>query len=132
MLEKAKRAAKNHRIDSDFICSDIEEMNFSDQSFDTIVSTLSFCSYDKPLMVLDKVNRWCKPNGQILLMEHGISTTIAVSAVQKALHPLLYRVYGCHQTRNILELVRESGIKVDKVECYWFHMVHLIWAKPKQ
>lgn len=131
MLEKAKRAAKNHRIDSDFICSDIEEMNFSDQSFDTIVSTLSFCSYDKPLMVLDKVNRWCKPNGQILLMEHGISTNIAVSAVQKALNPLLYRVYGCHQTRNILELVRESGIKVDKVESYWFHMVHLIWAKPE-
>lgn len=132
MLEKAKRAAKHHRIDGDFICSDIEEMNFSDQSFDTIVSTLSFCSYDNPLMVLDKINRWCKPNGQILFMEHGISSNLAVSAVQKALNPLLYRVYGCHHTRDIVGLVRESGIKIDKVESYWLNMVHLIWAKPRQ
>jgi len=132
MLEKAKHAAKHHRIDSDFICSDIEELNFSDQSFDTIVSTLSFCSYDNPLVVLDKINRWCKPNGQILLMEHGISSNLAVSAVQIALNPLLYRVYGCHHTRNILGLIRESGIRIDKVESYWFNMVHLIWAKPQR
>lgn len=132
MLEKAKLAAKHHRVDCDFLCSDIEEMNFSDQSFDTVVSTLSFCSYDQPLMVLEKINRWCKPNGQILLMEHGISTNLAVSAVQKALNPLFYRVSGCHQTRNILGLVRESGLKVEKVESYWTNMVHLIWAKPKQ
>ncbi|MFD0716886.1 class I SAM-dependent methyltransferase [Paenibacillus sp. GCM10027626] len=132
MIEKAKRAAKNHRIESDFICSDIEEMNFSNQSFDTIVSTLSFCSYDNPLMVLDKINRWCRPGGQILLMEHGISSNLAVSVVQKSLNPLLYRMYGCHHTRNILGLIRESGIKVDKVESYWLNMVHLIWAKPRQ
>jgi len=132
MLEKAKRAAKLHRIDGGFICSDIEELNFSDQSFDTIVSTLSFCSYDNPLVVLNKINRWCKPNGQILLMEHGISSNLAVSAIQKALNPLLYRVYGCHHTRNILGLIRESGIRIDKVESYWFNMVHLIWARPQR
>ncbi|RXZ78527.1 class I SAM-dependent methyltransferase [Paenibacillaceae bacterium] len=132
MLERARRAAKQHRIDADFICSDIEEMNFPDQSFDTIVSTLSFCSYDNPLMVLDKINRWCKPNGQFLFMEHGISSNLPVSAVQQALNPLLYRIYGCHHTRNILGLLRESETKIVKVESYWLNMVHLIWAKPRQ
>jgi ubiquinone/menaquinone biosynthesis C-methylase UbiE len=132
MLEKARRAAKLYQIDADFICADIEEMNFSDHSFDTIVSTLSFCSYDNPLMVLDKINRWCRPYGRILLIEHGISSNLAVSAIQKALNPLLYRVYGCHHTRNILGLLRESGIKIDKAESYWLNMVHLIWAKPRQ
>ncbi|MDQ0192792.1 class I SAM-dependent methyltransferase [Paenibacillus wynnii] len=131
MLEKAKSAAKHHHIEVDFICSDIEEMNFSDQSFDTIVSTLSFCSYDNPKMVLDKINRWCRPNGQILFMEHGISSNLAVSAVQKALNPLLYRAYGCHHTRNIVGLIRESGLKINKVESYWLNMVHLIWANPR-
>jgi len=131
MLEKAKRAAKHHQIKVDFICSDIEEMNFPDQSFDTIVSTLSFCSYDNPMIVLDKINRWCRPNGQILFMEHGISSNLAVSAVQKALNPLLYRAYGCHHTRNILGLIRESGLKINKVESYWLNMVHLIRANPR-
>ncbi|KGE17658.1 class I SAM-dependent methyltransferase [Paenibacillus wynnii] len=129
MLKKAKRAAKYHRIEANCICSDIEEMDFPDHSFDTIVSTLSFCSYDNPLMVLDKIKRWSKPDGQILLLEHGISSNFAVSAAQKALNPLLYRVYGCHHTRNILELIRESGLEINKVEFYWLNTVHLIWAK---
>ncbi|AOZ91222.1 class I SAM-dependent methyltransferase [Paenibacillus crassostreae] len=131
MLEKAKRAAKQYHIDGEFLCSDIEEMNFSDQSFDTIVSTLSFCSYDNPSMVLDKINRWCRPDGQILLMEHGISSNLAFSTVQKVLNPLLYRAYGCHHTRNIMELIRESGLKINKVESYWLNTVHLIWANPR-
>ncbi|MGI2298133.1 class I SAM-dependent methyltransferase [Paenibacillus sp. GXUN7292] len=131
MLDKAKKAARLHRIDGHFICSDIENMNFPDHSFDTIVSTLSFCSYDNPLLVLNKINRWCKPGGTLLFMEHGISSNVAVSAVQKTLNPLLYRFYGCHHTRNIMKLVRESGIAIDKTESYWFNMVHLIWAKPK-
>jgi len=130
MLEKAQRAAKYHQLNVDFICSDIEEMNFSDHSFDTIVSTLSFCSYNNPLIVLDKINRWCKPDGTILFMEHGISSNLMVAAVQKALNPLLYRVYGCHHTRNILGLIQESDIKINTVESYWLNMVHLIWAKP--
>ena len=120
MLEKAKLAAKQHRIDGHFICSDIEEMNFPDHSFDTIISTLSFCSYENPSMVLDKINRWCKPDGTLLFMEHGISSNFAVSVVQKTLNPLLYRFYGCHHTRNIIGLVRDSGITIDKTECYWF------------
>ncbi|MNP29964.1 hypothetical protein D3C76_1230140 [compost metagenome] len=55
-----------------------------------------------------------------------------VSAIQKTLNPLLYRVYGCHHTRDILGLITEAGIKIDKRESYWSNIVHLIWAKPKQ
>ncbi|MUG68439.1 methyltransferase domain-containing protein [Paenibacillus campinasensis] len=131
MLEKATRSAKHLPYYVDFLCSDIEEMDFPDQSFDTIVSTLSFCSYDHPAMLLDKVNRWCRRNGQVLFMEHGISSNLAFSAVQKTLNPLLYRVYGCHHTRDIIRLIRKSDLKINKVESYWLNSVHLIWASPK-
>lgn len=126
MIEKAQRAVKHYSLNADFICSDIEEMNFPDQSFDTIVSTLSFCSYKNPLMVLDKINRWCKPDGIILFMEHGISSNLMASAIQKTLNPLLYRVYGCHHTRDILGMISESDIKIDKMESHWLNTVHLI------
>ena len=131
MLEKAKGSARHLPMNVDFICSDIEEMDFPDQSFDTIVSTLSFCSYDNPSMLLDKINRWCRGNGQILFMEHGISSNLVFSAVQKTFNPLLYRIYGCHHTRNILKLIRESGLTIDKVESYLLNSVHLIWASPR-
>ncbi|WP_274362812.1 class I SAM-dependent methyltransferase [Paenibacillus thermotolerans] len=130
MLEKAKQAAARYRLDAQFIRGDMDEMDFPDQSFDSVVSTLSMCSYADPLTVLKKLNRWCKPGGNILLMEHGISTNAAVSAVQKTLNPMLYRLLGCHHTRDIPGLVRAAGIDIAATESYWFDMVHLIWAKP--
>ncbi|MED4207529.1 class I SAM-dependent methyltransferase [Neobacillus mesonae] len=130
MLEKAKQAASLHQVDAEFICGDIEGLNFSDQSFDTIISTLSLCCYDQPLIVLGNMKRWCKPNGTILLMEHGISTNSFISLIQKAINPLHYRIVGCHQTRNIPEMIQQSGIIIEKTESHWFNMVHLIWAKP--
>ncbi|MGZ9583686.1 class I SAM-dependent methyltransferase [Paenibacillus marinisediminis] len=130
MIEKARQAAKHHRVNAEFICSDIEHMNVEDQSFDTIVSTLSLCSYEDPLMVLNKINRWCKPDGVILLMEHGISSKIMIAAMQKTLNPLLYRAFGCHHTRDILGLIEESGITIEKAERHWLNMVHLVRAKP--
>jgi ubiquinone/menaquinone biosynthesis C-methylase UbiE len=131
MLEKARHAAKSYGLQADFISGDIEAMDFPEASFDTIISTLSFCSYENPLKVLEKVNTWCKPDGNILLMEHGISSKVAVSMLQKTLNPLLYRFSGCHHTRNILKMVRESEMTIEKSESFWFNMAHLIWAKPK-
>lgn len=131
MIERARKAAIRHQLNADFTCEDIENLNFPDHSFDTIVSTLSFCSYNNPLEMLDKLNRWCKPDGTILLMEHGISSNFLVSTAQKALNPLIYRIYGCHQTRDIMGLIRESGICIDRVESYSLNMVHLIWARPQ-
>ncbi|MFL1673743.1 class I SAM-dependent methyltransferase [Paenibacillus dendritiformis] len=131
MLEKAQRAALEHRLNVRFICADIEELDFAVHSFDTVVSTLSMCSYDQPRMVLDKIARWCRPDGLILLMEHGISSNRALSAVQRALNPLLYRTYGCHHTRDIQGLVRQAGLDLVRTDSYWLDMVQLIWARPR-
>lgn len=132
MIGKARRAADNYHLNADFLCADIEEMDFPPQSFDTVVSTLSLCSYNDPLAMLIRINRWCRPDGTILLMEHGISSNCIVSALQKTLNPLLYRIYGCHHTRDILGLIRESGIHIERVESYSLNMIHLIWARPQQ
>ncbi|MFD3268582.1 class I SAM-dependent methyltransferase [Paenibacillus dendritiformis] len=132
MLEKAQRAAREHRIDARFICADIEKLDFVAQSFDTVISTLSMCSYDQPRMVLDKIARWCKPDGLILLMEHGISSFRVLSTVQRVVNPLLYRAYGCHHTRDIQGLVRQSGLHILRAESYWLDMVQLIWARPER
>lgn len=73
MLDKARKAAANYPLDIRFICSDTEELSFPEQSFDTVISTLSMCSYQNPMLVLRNMRRWCKPDGKLLLMEHGIS-----------------------------------------------------------
>ncbi|WP_054950085.1 class I SAM-dependent methyltransferase [Numidum massiliense] len=130
MLQKAREAAAEYGITAEFVQADIEDITFAPDSFDTVVSTLSLCSYNAPLRFLKKCRRWCKKDGRILLMEHGISSNRIVASVQKVLNPLSYRVVGCHQTRDVMDLIRSSGIVVERAEHYLAGMVHLVWAKP--
>ncbi|MBS4201003.1 class I SAM-dependent methyltransferase [Bacillus sp. FJAT-49732] len=130
MLEKAKITARNNNVDAKFICSDIEEISFEQHSFDTIVSTLSFCSYENPLSMMKNIQQWCKPGGKILLLEHGISNNRFVAFLQKILNPLLYRTIGCHHTRNIMAMTRDAGLSVEQMENYYLNMVYVIWARP--
>ncbi|MEF2965813.1 class I SAM-dependent methyltransferase [Paenibacillus sp. M1] len=131
MLEKARQSANQYRIHAEFICDDMEKLDFDEGSFDTVISTLSLCSYDNPHLLLRKMNRWCKPDGRILLMEHGISSNPVISVLQRTFNPLLYRVYGCHQTRDVQGLLRESGMNIDSMESHWLNMVHLVRARPQ-
>lgn len=130
MLNRAKQTAHTYSLDVEFILSDIEELEFAEHSFDTIVSTLSFCSYENPLMVLEKLSRWCKPEGNILFIEHGISSNLVVSTLQKVCDPLLYRVIGCHHNRNMLDMLSRTSLTINRVESHWLNTVHLVWAQP--
>lgn len=131
MLAGARKKASAYNIEAEWICMDIEKMDFAAHSFDTIVSTLSFCCYENPLEMLKKIQHWCKPEGKILLLEHGISSNIMVSGAQRVLNPLLFKMIGCHHTRDILKLVRDSGLNVHKSESHWLNMFHIIWASPR-
>lgn len=130
MLQKAQAAAENYGIQSSFLCTDIEGLKFPEHTFDTVVSTLSLCSYDDPEGVLSNIKRWCKPTGSILLMEHGISSHSVIASMQRFLNPLLYRMNGCHFNRNIPQLIKESGLRIEKMEQYWLNMLYIITASP--
>ena len=47
--------------------------DFPENSFDTVVDTFGLCSYNDPVAVLKEMARVCKPDGKILLLEHGRS-----------------------------------------------------------
>jgi ubiquinone/menaquinone biosynthesis C-methylase UbiE len=130
MLRKAKEAAAEYRLRADLILSDVERLDFPPESFDTVVSTLSLCSYEDPVRVLSRFNRWCKRDGRILLMEHGVSSAYPLAWLQKVLNPLAYRWVGCHQNRDIMDIIRSSGILVERAEHLWAGTIHLVWARP--
>jgi ubiquinone/menaquinone biosynthesis C-methylase UbiE len=132
MLEKAKEAAREFGLPVTFIQSDVEGLDFPPDSFDTVVSTLSLCGYHDPGRVLELFSRWCKKDGRILLMEHGISSNAIFAVLQKTIDPLAYRFIGCHQNRDIMGIIRSSGIIVEKTEHYLAETVHLVWARPNR
>ncbi|MFK7696804.1 class I SAM-dependent methyltransferase [Paenibacillus sp. HJGM_3] len=130
MLNKAKTAAAEYGIRAEFILSDIESLSFPDESFDTVVSTLSLCGYEDPSIVLEAFQRWCKRDGQILLMEHGISSNPLIGGIQTLVNPLFKKVIGCHFNRDMVKILQQSKLKIEKIEHYMLGAVHLVWATP--
>lgn len=130
MLEKARVVAHQYHLPVTFVKKDIELLEFEENQFDTIVSTLSFCGYEKPLQTFENISKWCKPEGQILLLEHGISSNFLFSKLQQIMNPLFVRMAGCHQKRDMMKLISLSPIEIQRTEHYWLDVFQLIWAKP--
>jgi len=73
MLEVARANAIKHNLKVKFAVMDAEHLELADGSFDTVVSTLSTCTFPNPVKALQEMKRICRPNGLILLLEHGHS-----------------------------------------------------------
>lgn len=130
MLASAEKEAEKYPFRTAFINADIETMDFQDNSFDTIVSSLSFCSYENPVEVMNRFGRWCRPDGRILLLEHGLSRYKTLQLLQKAVDPLTMKWIGCHQKRDIAALAGESDLKIIHLERRVLGAVYMIQAAP--
>jgi ubiquinone/menaquinone biosynthesis C-methylase UbiE len=129
MLQRAASFAKELQVQVNLIESDIEKLEFPEQSFDYIISTLSLCGYDDPMQVLHKLKRWCRSDGQICLMEHGLGSNMVLKSAQHILNPIAHKISGCHWNRDIVHMVKDSGLQIKHMESHWGGMIHLIWAQ---
>ena len=73
MLEVARANATKYGLNVNLDIMDAEHLEFPDGSFDTVVSTLSTCTFPDPIEALQEMKRVCRPKGLILLLEHGHS-----------------------------------------------------------
>jgi len=97
-----------------------EELPFADDSFDTVVATLVFCTIPDPEQALREIQRVSKPGARILMFEHVLMDQKVLGKTQAALTPLWKKLCdGCHLDRDTLWLVANSGLEVDKVTSYY-------------
>lgn len=130
MIEEAKAKALEEGLDVEFITANVEEAVLEAGRYDTVISTLSLCSYPNPEKVLELMAYWSRPNGKILLLEHGISKNPVYAWVQNKANSFLLKRLGCHQNRDIVKLLGASSLLTNKRESFWLDSVHLIWASP--
>jgi ubiquinone/menaquinone biosynthesis C-methylase UbiE len=85
-----------------------------DESFDSIVQTFGLCSVKDPSRVLNELKRVCKPDGSLLLLEHGrghydwLNTALDKTASGHA------NAWGCFWNRDIQGLIEQSGWVVEE------------------
>ncbi|MEH7226562.1 class I SAM-dependent methyltransferase [Bacillus sp. JJ1566] len=130
MIDRAKIVAKEQGRVVDFHLGNVEGIVLPEKNYDTVISTLSLCSYPHPEKVLKRMASWCKEDGKLLLYEHGISTNSFIAWLQNKTNSFHLKKVGCHMNRDILKLVQESPLSIVKSEHHMFNAVHLIWAKP--
>jgi ubiquinone/menaquinone biosynthesis C-methylase UbiE len=120
MREQSLKRAQNSHVPIEVLEVSAEELPFPDDSFDSVVNTLVFCTIPDPIKALQEVKRVCKPNGKVLFFEHVRLNHSGLGRLQDLLTPMWKKLCdGCHLNRNTLELVKQAGFNVTAVKRYY-------------
>ena len=109
-----------------------EALPFENKSFDTVISQFSLCSVEDPVGAIREMVRVAK--GRVILVEHGLSYWSVIrwlgfwtSLFPDPQHPWSY---GCYQDRDVMKIVKESGVKVKQIKTSSLGHVYLIILAP--
>lgn len=130
MLEIARRRADALTLPVEFHLMDGAALDFPDDRFDTVTSSLSTCTFPDPLAVLREMQRVCKPDGRILLLEHGRSSVRHFGWLQDRLADRQAQAFGCHWNREPHQLVKWAGLRLVSDRTHLFGVVHVVEAAP--
>ncbi|MGH7889165.1 MAG: class I SAM-dependent methyltransferase [Thermodesulfobacteriota bacterium] len=130
MLEIARKRASRLGINVSFMVIDAENLEFPDMSFDTVVDSLSLCTFPDPIAALREMSRVCRREGRILLLEHGRSDREWVGRFQDRRADAHAKQLCCQWNRQPLDLVRQAGLKPISASRKFLGIFHIIEAMP--
>ncbi|MEI6706791.1 MAG: class I SAM-dependent methyltransferase [Methylococcales bacterium] len=129
MLKRAeqKRTRKNVTVELDLM--DVQSLYFADNSFDTVIATFVFCSVPLPLKGLKELYRVCRPGGQVVLLEHVLSSKPAIASVMNFVNPAIVALVGANINRNTVKNVQSCAFSSVHVDESSGDIIKLIVAK---
>jgi ubiquinone/menaquinone biosynthesis C-methylase UbiE len=130
MLANARQRLRNSGIPVDLREADAEALEFPGDSFDTVISSLSTCSFFDPLKALREMRRVCKAGGQILLLEHGRSSWDLIGNYQDRHVQDQIEQGGCRWNQEPQKLVEQSGLRILSAERHFFGVFHIMVIAP--
>jgi len=130
MLAGARRQLDGLELDGELHEMDAQELAFEDDSFDTVISSLSTCTFPDPVAALREMDRVCKPDGQILLLEHGRSDVEPIGRLQDWRAESHYESMGCRLTQEPMEHVAAAGLRVREARTALFGIATAIEVEP--
>lgn len=129
MLKKARQRAKGLK-NVTLYEMDVQNLQFPDNFFDTIVATCVFCSVPDPIKGLIELRRVCKLNGRLLFLEHIRSSNRVLGALMDLFNPLAVGLIGANVNRRTLENMETAGLSLEKVDTVGMEILKLIVARP--
>jgi ubiquinone/menaquinone biosynthesis C-methylase UbiE len=117
MLKQAEKKRDRKNVNVELELMDVQSLYFADNSFDTVICSFVFCSVPLPVKGLKELYRVCKPGGQVLLLEHVVSSNRVLAAVMNLLNPVVVSLFGANINRNTVKNVKAcafTSVNVDE------------------
>jgi ubiquinone/menaquinone biosynthesis C-methylase UbiE len=130
MLARAETASLKKGINVELREMDVENLEFPDNSFDTVFATFVFCSVPDPVNGLMELKRVCKPDGRLILLEHMRPEASIRGFLFDLINPFVVRVMGANINRRTMENIRTAGWKVRVEKRLAYDIVRWIEAVP--
>ncbi|SMG65492.1 Methyltransferase type 11 [methanotrophic bacterial endosymbiont of Bathymodiolus sp.] len=128
MINEASKKRKNLGVVVDLSIMDVQQLDFPDNHFDSVIGTFLFCSVPGPKQGLLELKRVCKPGSEVLLLEHVLSSNKFAAAVMHLLNPITVRLVGANINRETVKTVQACGFSKVEVLPESTHIVKLIRA----
>jgi len=110
-------AARRRAPDLALVVGRAEDLPFRSGSFDTVVSSLVFCSVADPVRGLREAARILDSHGQLRMLEHVRSSHRFLGWFQDSIQPAwTWLAGGCHLNRRTETTVEEAGFVIEKYE----------------
>jgi ubiquinone/menaquinone biosynthesis C-methylase UbiE len=115
MLALARGRAEDLGRKFDLREGDAQDLDFADETFDTVIITLALCTIPDDRKAAAEAFRVLRPGGRLVLMEHVRSPTLPVRAIQRLIEPLAVRFEADHLVREPLDYLAGEGFEIESV-----------------
>jgi ubiquinone/menaquinone biosynthesis C-methylase UbiE len=129
MLAIGRERAEEIGREADLRIGDVQELEFEDESFDTVVCTLGLCTIPDPRKAVAEALRVLRPGGRLILLEHVRSPSLPVRTIERMLDPISVRFQADHLTREPLEYLGAEGFEVERLERSKWGIVERVRAR---
>jgi ubiquinone/menaquinone biosynthesis C-methylase UbiE len=127
MRRRLARRLRRHAHPARIVDAPAECIPLTDESVDTVVSTLVLCTVEDPERALGEIARVLRPGGQLLFIEHVRSSSRLLAAWQDYLfRPWRGFAGGCCCNRPTGELMRACGFAVAADDDVWRGMPRIV------
>jgi ubiquinone/menaquinone biosynthesis C-methylase UbiE len=132
MLDIARRRAAEVGLAADLLEGTAEELDFPDNSFDTVICTLALCSIPDDRRAVAEMVRVVRPGGRLVLADHVASSVPPLRALQRAVELWSVPSAGEHFSRRPIKHLHAVGARIHHHERFLAGVIERVVAvKPE-
>lgn len=132
MLQRARKHAAEQGRDLDIRQAPAEDLPFRDDSFDTVVTTLTLCSVEDLEKSFAEVRRVLRPGGEFRFWEHVRPEGRIPGKLADLITPAWRRVgAGCHPNRRTVQELESAGFELTELRRFKSGVVPMVMGSAR-